>query len=30
MIGMALREQENEAALAARKAFTIAEEALPF
>ncbi|RYG72333.1 sensor histidine kinase [Lentibacillus lipolyticus] len=30
MIGMALREQENEAALAARKAFTIAKEALPF
>ncbi|TRM10961.1 sensor histidine kinase [Lentibacillus cibarius] len=30
MIGIALREQENEAALAAEKAFTIAEEALPF
>lgn len=30
MIGIALREQENEAALATKKALTIAEEALPF
>ncbi|GAA0607157.1 two-component system sensor histidine kinase LytS [Virgibacillus siamensis] len=30
MIGIALREQENEAALATKQALTIAEEALPF
>src|SRR5699024_1345950 len=30
MIGIVLREQENEAALATRKALTIAEEAIPF
>lgn len=30
MIGTALREQENEAALATQQALTIAEEALPF
>ncbi|WP_042356806.1 LytS/YhcK type 5TM receptor domain-containing protein [Bacillus rubiinfantis] len=30
MIGIVLKEQENEAALATRKALTIAEEALPF
>lgn len=30
MIGTALREQENEAALAAKQALTIVEEALPF
>lgn len=30
MIGIVLREQENEAALASKQAFTIAKEALPF
>ncbi|SFA94969.1 two-component system, LytT family, sensor histidine kinase LytS [Lentibacillus halodurans] len=30
MIGIALKEQENEAALATKQALTIAEEALPF
>ncbi|SFD68533.1 two-component system, LytT family, sensor histidine kinase LytS [Lentibacillus persicus] len=30
MVGIVLKEQENEAALATRQAFTIAEEALPF
>src|SRR5699024_6405379 len=30
MIGIVLKEQENEAALATRQALTIAEEALPF
>lgn len=30
MIGIVMREQENEAALATRQALTIAEEALPF
>lgn len=30
MIGIVLREQESEAALATKQAFTIAEEALPF
>ena len=30
MIGVVLREQENEAALASKQAFTIAKEALPF
>ncbi len=30
MIGIALKEQENEAALSSKQAFTIAKEALPF
>ena len=30
MIGIVLREQENEAALASKQALTIAKEALPF